>query len=82
MAEHALRYLLTSWPGESILRAGFPAGTPVAEKDGWVSDMRGGAALAYLPSGPKVVVVLTYRPRIDAAASKRLGVQVARLVAR
>jgi beta-lactamase class A len=78
----ALRYLLTAWPGESIVRAGFPAGTAVAEKDGWISDMRGSAALAYLKSGPKIVVVLTYRPDVDDAASKRLGAEVARLVSR
>jgi beta-lactamase class A len=78
----ALRYLLLSWPGESAIRAGFPAGTAVAEKDGWISDMRGSAAIAYLPSGPKIVVVLTYRPDLDAAAAKALGTKVARLVSR
>ena len=76
----ALRYLLLSWPGESLVRGGFPRGTPVAEKDGWISDMRGSAALAYLPSGPKIVVVLTYRPHLDVRAARRLGTRVARLV--
>jgi beta-lactamase class A len=76
----ALRYLLLDWPGSSILRGGFPAGTAVAEKDGWISDMRGSAAIAYLPSGPKIVVVLTYKPELDARAARTLGEQVARLV--
>jgi len=76
----ALRYLLLEWPGSSIVRAGFPPGTVVAGKDGWISDMRGSAAIAYLPSGPKIVVVLAYRPGIDAAAARALGARVARLV--
>jgi beta-lactamase class A len=76
----ALRYLLLEWPGSSIVRAGFPPGTVVAEKDGWISDMRGSAAIAYLPSGPKIVVVLAYRPGIDATAARALGARVARLV--
>jgi hypothetical protein len=42
--------------------------------------MRGSAAIAYLPSGPKIVVVLTYKPELDARAARTLGEQVARLV--
>jgi beta-lactamase class A len=78
----ALRYLLNAWPPESVVRAGFPPGARVAEKDGWISDMRGSAAIAYLPSGPKIVVVLAYRPQIDSAAVAELGAKVARLVSR
>jgi beta-lactamase class A len=78
----ALRYLLLAWPGSSIVRGGLPPGTPVAEKDGWISDMRGSAAIVYLPSGPKIVVVLAYKPDIDASAVKALGAKVARLVSR
>ncbi len=78
----ALRYLLLDWPGSSIVRGGFPAGTRVAEKDGWISDMLGSAAIAYLPSGPKIVVVLTYKPEIERASARVLGEQVARLVSR
>jgi beta-lactamase class A len=76
----ALRYLLLDWPGSSIVRGGFPAGTKVAEKDGWISDMLGSAAIAYLPTGPKIVVVLTYRPEIERDDARALGEQVARLV--
>jgi beta-lactamase class A len=77
----ALRYLLGSWPKFSLVRRGLPAGTTVAEKDGWISGMRGSAAIAYLPSGPKIVVVLAYQPKIDEHAVEALGTQVARLVA-
>ena len=78
----ALRYLLLATPGSSLLRSGLPPGTRVAEKDGWISDMRGSAAVAYLPSGPKIVVVLAYAPEIDDAAVRALGAKVARLVSR
>jgi beta-lactamase class A len=78
----ALRYLLLDGPGESIVRSGFPPGTVVAGKDGWVSDMRGSAVIAYLPSGPKIVVVLAYRPGITRAEASALGTRVARLVSR
>jgi beta-lactamase class A len=78
----ALRYLLNAWPGFSLVRTGLPAGTAVAEKDGWISDMRGSAAIAYLPSGPKIVVVLAYKPEIDEDAAEALGAQVSRLIAR
>ncbi len=78
----ALRYLRLHWHGSSILRGGFPAGTPVAEKDGWISDMLGSAAIVYLPTGPKIVVVLAYKPEIERASARSLGEQVARLVSR
>jgi beta-lactamase class A len=78
----ALRYLLNAWPKFSLVRPGLPAGTAVAEKDGWISDMRGSAAIAYLPRGPKIVVVLAYKPEIDEDAAEALGAQVARVVSR
>jgi hypothetical protein len=78
----ALRYLLLDWPGSSIVRGGFAPGTAVAGKDGWISDMLGSAAIAYLPSGPKIVVVLTYEPAIERRDARALGEQVARLVSR
>jgi hypothetical protein len=78
----ALRYLLLDGPGESVVRGGYPAGTVVAGKDGWISDMRGSATIAYLPSGPKIVVVLTYRPGVGRAEARALGARVARLVSR
>jgi beta-lactamase class A len=76
-ARAALGYLGLAWRGSSLLS--LPEGTRVAEKDGWTSDVRGSAAIAYLPSGPKVVVVLAYRPGISAAEARRLGERVSRL---
>ena len=71
-----LRYLRLAWPGSSIIRGGLPAGTRVAEKDGWLEDMRASAAIAYLPRGPKIVVVLTYRPGLTRREARVLGRRV------
>jgi beta-lactamase class A len=77
-----LRYLRLAWPGSSILRGGLPPGTAVAEKDGWISSLRASAAVVYLPGGPKIVVVLAYRPGIELAEARALGTAVGRLVSR
>ena len=45
----------------------------VAQKVGWLSDTRATAGIVYLPSGPKIVVVLVYRPGITNAEALRLG---------
>ncbi len=79
-ARAALGYLALAWRGSSLLA--LPEGTPVAEKDGWTSDVRGSAAIAYLPSGPRVVVVLAHRAGISAFEARRLGERVSRLVLR
>jgi beta-lactamase class A len=44
----------------------------VARKEGWLSDMRGTAAIVYGAS-PRIVVVLTYRPRLTLAESRTLA---------
>jgi hypothetical protein len=41
----------------------------VARKEGWLSDMRGTAALIY-GATPRVLVVLAYRPGITLAESR------------
>jgi beta-lactamase class A len=56
-------------------------GVPLAQKNGWISDMRGTAAIAYLPGGPWIVVVLAYRPDLTLREAQALGAEVARLVA-
>jgi beta-lactamase class A len=77
-ARAALGYLGLVRRGASLLA--LPDGTPVAEKDGWTKDVRGSAAIAYPPSGPRIVVVLAYRPGISAAEARKLGERVSRLV--
>ena len=39
----------------------------MAQKNGWITDVRDTAAIVYGPHGPRIVVVLTYRPGLDAA---------------
>jgi beta-lactamase class A len=56
-----------------------PAGLPAAQKHGWTSSTRHSAALLYPPAGPVVVVVLTYRPGLEAVEARMLGRRVARL---
>ena len=60
----------------------FPTGARVAEKDGWLDDVRNTAALVFLPSGPKIVVVLTYRPGLRLSESQALGAEVSKLAFR
>ncbi|HET7044768.1 MAG TPA: serine hydrolase [Gaiellaceae bacterium] len=79
-ARAALRYLRLAWPGASLLRDALPPGTPVAEKDGWISDTRASAAIVYLPRGPVAIVVLAYRPGITLHEARALGERVTRLV--
>lgn len=45
---------------------------PTAHKEGWISDLRGSAAIVYGRT-PKVVVVLAYRPGIGEAEARALG---------
>jgi hypothetical protein len=51
----------------------------VAEKDGWILDARGSAAIVYGKPGPRIIVVLTYRPGITQAEARSLGAAVSRL---
>jgi hypothetical protein len=76
-ARAALGYLSLAWRGSSLLS--LPPGSRVAEKDGWISDARGSAAIVYGKAGPRIVVVLAYRPGITQAEARSLGAAVSRL---
>jgi hypothetical protein len=52
--------------------------TPVAEKNGWLSDTRITAAIVYRRSGPVIVVVELYRPGVTGPEARRLGQRVLR----
>ena len=82
-AEVGLALLLATiprGPNAGLLRQSLH-GVRLAEKNGWIEDMRGTAAIVYLPRGPKIVVVLAYKPpKIDPRAARALGAKVARLV--
>jgi hypothetical protein len=81
-SELAVRLLLSADPrGENLglVRPSFP-GTPVAQKNGWISDTRATAAIVYLRRGPMIAVVLAYAPDLEPAAARRLGVRFTRLL--
>jgi beta-lactamase class A len=69
--------------GENVglLRPSLP-GVALAQKNGWITDLRGTAAIVYLPDRPTIVVVLAYRPGLELREAQALGARVARLVTR
>lgn len=67
----------------SLFAAGLPAGTPVAEKNGWRKQEQHGAAIAYTPKGPLIMVVLTQRQgSADLSDARAIGAEVARAATR
>jgi beta-lactamase class A len=54
----------------------FVRGTPVAQKNGWISDARLTASIVYGRRGPRIVVVLVYRPSLPYREAQSLGKQV------
>jgi hypothetical protein len=70
----------------SSVRTGDNAGIlrppgPAAQKHGWTTTVRHTAAILYEPDGPKIVVVLTFRPdEVSYPTSLALGRRVLRLV--
>ncbi len=71
----ALELLLASWKGgdNAGLVQPFLPGVPVAQKNGWLSDARLTASIVYARSGPKIVVVLAYRPKLPYREAQSLG---------
>jgi hypothetical protein len=63
-----------------IVRQGFAATTPVAQKHGWISNTRHSVAIAYTPEGPVVVVVLTNHTGLTRAQAAALGSDVVRAI--
>jgi Beta-lactamase enzyme family len=53
---------------------------PLAQKQGWTTTIRHTAAITYGPAGPRILVVLTYSPNLNPAASSALGRRVVALV--
>ena len=80
-ARVALGLLLSSQPvGDNVglLRTAVGARTPMAQKQGWISDARLTAAIIYTDEGPRIVVVCAYRPDLTLARASRLGRSVLR----
>ena len=73
-ARVALGLLLDSEPvGDNVglLRGALAPGLPIAQKQGWLSVARHTAAIVFEPSGPKIVVLLTYEDGLTLAAAQR-----------
>lgn len=51
---------------------------PLAQKHGWTTSLRHSTAIAYAPDGPRILVLLTYRPAIQPQASVILGLRFLR----
>ena len=82
-ARVGLALLLSSDPAGlnlGLLRPALGPRLPMAQKQGWTTSIRHTAALVYGPGAPKIVVLLTYRRKIDPAASLSLGGELARLL--
>jgi beta-lactamase class A len=77
-ARLALELLLAGWGGgdNAGLVRPFVDGAPVAQKNGWISDARLTASIVYARSGPKIVVVLAYRPNLPYREAQSLGKKV------
>lgn len=77
-ARLALALLLEARPDGGPLVDAIRGGLPVAQKTGYRDDVRNAAAIVYTPTGPRIVVVVSYRPpKIDGAAAARLARGVA-----
>jgi beta-lactamase class A len=60
-----------------LFREALPAGTPLAHKNGWIRAVRHDAAIVYAASGPRIVVLLTYREAgLDRRTAARFGASV------
>jgi len=66
-------------PNATLFAGGLPAGTPIAEKNGWRTDEQHGAAIAYTRRGPVILVVMTQRSGgADLADAREIGAELAR----
>jgi beta-lactamase class A len=75
-SRYAIRLLLASeLRGDNVglVRPFVPRTTPVAQKNGWIHDARHTAAIVYAPTGPRIVVILTYAPNLNLATARGLG---------
>ena len=76
---YALRLLLSSdlrGNNVGLLRPFLRLATPVAQKNGWLRDARHTAAIVYFRGDPKIIVVLTYAPKLSLVRARELGRQV------
>lgn len=78
-AQVAIALLLDSEPSgdnSGLFRPWLGATVPIAQKQGWISSARHTAAIVYGPRGPVMVVLVTYRERLDLRQAQLLGRKV------
>jgi len=79
----ALGLLLSSEPKRDnvgLFRPALGKKTPAAQKQGWFSVVRHTAAIVYTPTGPKIVVLLTYAPSLSLSTAQVYGRSLIRLL--
>src|SRR5262249_22333523 len=80
-AQFGLTVLLASQPRRDnigLLRPWLPK-LPIAQKNGWLHDARHTAAIVYAPDGPRIIVILTYKPGETRAQAALLARDVVKL---
>jgi beta-lactamase class A len=78
-AQVGMNLLLSSQPtGDNVglFRPWLGRGYPMAQKNGWLSSARHTAAVLFGSDGPRIVVLLTYRPGLQRADAATLGRQL------
>ena len=81
-ARIALGLLLRSEPaGDNLglFRSALGKTFPLAQKNGWFSAVRHTAAILYSTDGPRIAVLLTYRPGLTRLEAARLGAKLVNL---
>jgi hypothetical protein len=84
-AQVGLKVLLASEPtGDNLglFRPWLAPTFPMAQKNGWLLDARHTAAILYAADGPRIVVLLTYKPGETRARAALLGRRLLRLALR
>ena len=80
-ARLALGWLLSSQQrggNASLLSGGTPAGSLIAQKNGWIRSARHAAGIVYTPRGPAIAVLLSYDDSgVSLPAARSLGSRVA-----
>ena len=65
-----------------LFKPWLPKTWPIAQKNGWISDARHTAAIVYTPTGPRILVVLTYADGLTLKAAQAYARRVIGLTLR
>ncbi|MGH7505836.1 MAG: serine hydrolase [Longimicrobiales bacterium] len=76
----AMVEILAAQEFNEAIPAGLPAGTRVAHKTGWITEIQHDGAIIYPPDRPPYVLVVLTRGIMDTTAAARVGADISRLV--